>query len=82
MATWTDRTAFRTITMDGELSHDSAPQAGLTLYDFEVYANTFGDDGVEPGEIAQWYIPRTSDLLAECNHDGGVTTYPAASIFD
>lgn len=80
MATANDLTAFRTITEDGELSHDSAPQAGFTLYDFETYANTFAG-GIESGEIAQWYIPRTDDVLAELSEASGLVTHSAADLF-
>jgi hypothetical protein len=79
MATSTDSTAFRTITEDGMLEHEGFTVDGQRLVDFEIYA----DAGVlDEGMGAQWYVPRTDELLAEYSVHGGLVVYPAADLFD
>jgi hypothetical protein len=80
MATWTDRTTFRTISEDGELidEHGSLSN-GYSLADFEEYTLRQS----VPGSVAQWITAgEDGDVLAEAAEHFGLVVYPAASIFD
>jgi len=90
MATWTDRTSFRTITEDGELSHEHPSISnGYDLSDFRDYVERLP---LSEGEIAQWYLDvhqdGDSDLLAEAYLDDlgtgdlVIKKFPAADLFD
>jgi len=78
MATASDLTAFRAITEDGEPVMMQHPAADNTIEKFEEFMD---DDAIEPGVIAQWYVPRTDDMLAEAAYGTALTTYPAADLF-
>lgn len=82
MATWTDRSSFRVISVDGELIDDHPTMSnGYALSDFNKYAAKWADN---PLTIAQWYIVTDDgdgELLAESSDEGGEVVYPAADIF-
>lgn len=82
MATWTDRSSFRTIDEDGQIVDDhSTISNGYALEDFTDY--TARQDVT--GTIAQWYIVTDDgdgEVLAEASEAAGLVIYPAADIFN